>query len=211
MARILFYKEEEKQVTRKEPPMNRAFSPLRRAAAGFTMLETLVVVAIIGIFLIVSVPSILNVMAVRNLDNKTREVQTFLQLTKQRAVSTKIVHRVRFYQPEGTYWSYDMERLEADGTWTKALSSPPKTIPASFNVIISFPASGGDHVASFSALGTYPAEAIFSASGNFPNFDPTQNSITIQSLKLQPSNQDDERVLSIFMGGSIRYASRRSS
>jgi hypothetical protein len=33
----------------------------------------------------------------------------------------------------------------------------------------------------------------------------------IQSLKLQPTNQDDERVLSIFMGGSIHYASRRSS
>jgi prepilin-type N-terminal cleavage/methylation domain-containing protein len=191
--------------------MNRAFSPLRRAAAGFTMIEALVVVAIIGIFLVVSIPSILNVMAVRNLENKTREVQTFLQLTKQRSVSTKIVHRVRFYQPEGTYWAYDMERLEADGTWTKALPSPPKTIPTSFNVTITFPAVGADHVASFSALGTYPAEAIFSASGNFPNFDPTRNSITIQSQKLEPTTQDDERVLSIFMGGSIHYASRRSS
>jgi len=190
--------------------MNHASSPLRRAA-GFTMIEALVVVAIIGIFLVVSIPSILNVMAVRNLENKTREVQTFLQLTKQRSVSTKIVHRVRFYQPEGTYWAYDMERLEADGTWTKAVASPPKTIPTTFNVTVNFPLAGADHVASFSALGTYPAEAVFSASGNFPNFDPTRNSITIQSQKLQPTTQDDERVLSIFMGGSIHYASRRSS
>jgi prepilin-type N-terminal cleavage/methylation domain-containing protein len=178
---------------------------------GFTLLETLVVLGIIGLFLAVSIPSVLNTMTVRNLENKTREVQTFLQATKQRAVSTKIVHRVRFYQPTGTFWAYDMERLEADGTWTKALSSPPKTIPTTFNVTISFPLAGADHVASFSALGTFPAEAILTATGSFPAFNPAQNSITLQSPKLQAKGQDDQRVLSIFMGGSIQYARRRSS
>lgn len=211
MAQRLFYKEEENPVRRKDPPMNSLPSSKRRAAAGFTMIEVLVVLGIIAIFMVVSIPSTLSVMAVRNLDNKTREVQTYLQLTKQRAVSTKIVHRVRFYQPSGTYWSYDMERLEADGTWTKALPSPPKTIPTSFNVTITFPIMGANRVASFSALGTFPADAVFAVSGNFGAFNPNQNSITIQSVKLQTSTQDDERVLSIFMGGAIRYARRRST
>ena len=72
----------------------------RPSARGFTLIEILVVVGIMGIFLIVSYPSILNVMAVRNLDNTTREIQTYLQQAKLQAVSTKIVHRVRFHQPE---------------------------------------------------------------------------------------------------------------
>ena len=178
---------------------------------GFTLIEVLVVLGIIGILMAVAYPSILNTMAVRNLDNKARAVQTFLQMAKQRAVSTKIVHRVRFYQPSGTYWAYDIERLEADGTWVRALGTPPKTIPTEFVVTITFPTEGADHVASFSALGTYPAEAVFTALSSFPNFNPAQNSIAIRSSKLQTRSVDDERVLSIFMGGSIQYAKRRSS
>jgi len=183
----------------------------RRAAAGFTLVEVLVVVGIIGIFTLVSYPSVLNVMAVRNLENKTREVQTYLQMTKFRAVSTKIVHRVRFYQPQGTYWAYEMERLEADGTWSRVSTAPRKTIPVNFNVTITFPDMGGDRVASFSALGTFPAEAVLSPTGTFPSFNPTLNSITLQSLKLQGSGQMDERMLTVFMGGAINYVKRASS
>ena len=64
-------------------------------------------------------------MAVRNLDNTTREVQTYLHQAKLRAVDTKIVHRVRFHQPEGTYWAYEIERLQVDGTW---VSGQPRRV-----------------------------------------------------------------------------------
>lgn len=202
MAQRLFYKEEENQVRRKDPPMKSLPSSKRRAAAGFTLIEVLVVIGIMAIFMLVSIPSVLNVMAERNLENKTRELQTFLQMTKNRAVSTKIVHRVRFYQPRGTYWAYDMEQLEADGTWTKARPTPPKDIPESFNLTLSLPLDGGDPTAVFSPMGTVA------------NFAANLNSIVLQNPKLDRPDQPDvmdERVLSLYMGGSIQYARRKSS
>lgn len=175
-------------------------SSKRRPARGFTLIEIVIVIGIMGILMLVSYPSILNVMATRNLENTTREVQTFLQQAKLQAVSTKIVHRVRFFRPGGTFWAYDMERLQMDGTWIKAQGNAPrKTIPAAFNVTITFPTVGADHMAVFSPLGT------------FTEFAVNQNSITLQSPKLDRPNQMDERVLSIFMGGSIQYAKRKSA
>jgi prepilin-type N-terminal cleavage/methylation domain-containing protein len=171
----------------------------RPAAGGFTLLEILVVLGIMGIFMVVSYPSILNTMAVRNLENTTRQIQTYLQQTKLQAVSTRIVHRVRFFRVDASYWAYDMERLQANGTWIKAQGAPRKTIPNRVNVTITFPAAGADHVAVFSPLGTFPQFAI------------NQNSITLQNPNLDRPGQMDERVLSIFLGGSIHYSKRKSS
>jgi prepilin-type N-terminal cleavage/methylation domain-containing protein len=169
------------------------------ASRGFTLIEILVVLGIMGIFMIVSYPSILNTMATRNLENTTRQIQTYLQQTKLQAVSTRIVHRVRFTRVDASYWAYEMERLEPNGTWIRALGSPRKTIPNRLNVTITFPAAGADHVAVFSPLGTFPQFAI------------NQNSITLQNSNLDRPGQMDERVLSIFMGGSIQYSKRKSS
>jgi prepilin-type N-terminal cleavage/methylation domain-containing protein len=171
----------------------------RPAAGGFTLIEILVVIGIMGIFMVVSYPSILNTMAARNLENTTRQIQTYLQQTKLQAVSTRIVHRVRFFRVDASYWAYDMERLQANGTWIKAQSAPRKTIPNRINVTITFPAVGADHVAVFSPMGTFPQFAI------------SQNSITLQNPNLDRPGQMDERVLSIFMGGSIHYSKRKSS
>jgi len=179
--------------------MNATFLNRPRRERGLTLIEVLVVLGIIGIFMVVSYPSILNTMAVRNLENTARQVQTYLQLTKNMAVNTKIIHRVRFFQPEGTAWAYDMERLEADGTWTVLGGAPRRTISADFNVTVTFPETGGDHSAVFSPLGTFPEFAI------------GQNTITLQSPKLHNLGQDDERELSIFMGGSIYYAKKKSA
>jgi len=176
------------------------------ASRGYTLLEILVVLGIIGILMLVSYPSILNVMEVRNLENTTRQIQTALQQTKLRAVDTKINHRVRFFQPDGTYWAYQIERAQADLnatpptiTWVGVPGSPRKTISARFRVVISLPAAGSDPVAEYSPVGA------------MANFAANQNSIVIQSLKLSQSNQMDERVLGLFLGGSIHYAKRRSS
>jgi prepilin-type N-terminal cleavage/methylation domain-containing protein len=170
-------------------------------ARGFTLIEILIVIGIIGIVMVASYPSILNTMAVRNLENETREIQTFLQQTKLQAVSTRIAHRVRFYRDLAPAWSYRLERLQADGTWGDAQRGPIKTISTSFNVTITLPTDTltGDPVAVFSALGM------------FPQFAVNRNSITLQSPKLAANDQDDQRVLSIFMGGSIEYARRKST
>ena len=171
----------------------------RSASRGFTLMEIIVVVGIMGILMVVSYPSILNTLATRDLENTTRQIQTYLQQTKLQAVSTRIVHRVRFFRVDDSYWAYDMERLQMDGTWIKAQGTPRKTIPNLLNVTITFPAVGADHVAVFSSLGTFPQFAI------------NQNSITLQNPKLDRPGQWDERVLSIFMGGSIHYSKEKSA
>ena len=171
----------------------------KRRSGGYTLIEVLVVLGIIGIFMLVSYPSIMNTLAVRNLENTSRQIQTYLQQAKLRAVDTKIIHRVRFYPADEGYWVYEMERLQVDGTWVKVGSSPRKTIPGGFNVTISLPASGSDHIAIFSPVGTVV------------NFATGQNSIVLQSPKLDRPGQMDERVISLFMGGSIHYDKRKSS
>jgi len=178
----------------------------RQAARGFTLIEVLVVIGIMGILMTVSYPSIMNTLASRNLDNSTREIQAFIQQAKHRAVDTKIVHRVRFHQPEGTYWAYEVERMEADlsvqpptVSWVRVPQGPRKTIPSRLNVTMDFPADGSNYVVLFSPLGTVP------------NFNVNQNSVILQSPKLDRPGQMDERVLSIFMGGSIHYAKRKSA
>jgi len=171
----------------------------RPAERGFTLIEVIIVIGILGIFMIVSYPSVLNTMAVRNLENTTRQVQTFMQQTKLQAVSTRIPHRVRFTWVAGSYWAYDMERLQDDGTWVKALGAPRKTIPNRLDVTITLPLSGADHI------------AIFSAVGAVSNFAVDQNTVVLRNPKLDRPDQMDERVISLYMGGSIQYSKRKSS
>lgn len=179
--------------------MNSNLSAKRRAAGGFTLIEVVIVVGIMGIFTAASYPSILNTMAVRNLDNTTRQVQTYLHLTKLRSVTTKIPQRVRFFQVEGSAWAYEMEELQPGGvTWMTVPGALRKTISDRFVVTLSLPTPDGDPVAVFSPVGTVPT------------FGVGQNEIVIQSPKLRRPGQMDERVISVFMGGSISYAKRAS-
>ncbi len=171
----------------------------RQTQRGFTLIEILIVVGIMGILMAASYPSIMNTLASRNLENSTRQIQTYLQQTKLRAVDTKIVHRVRFYLADGGYWVYEMERLQMDGTWVRVEGPPRKTISDRFNVTMSLPASGADHI------------AIFSPVGAVANFAVGQNEIVLQNPKLDRPGQMDERVISLFMGGSIHYARRKST
>jgi prepilin-type N-terminal cleavage/methylation domain-containing protein len=171
----------------------------RPASGGFTLIEILVVIGIMGIFMIVSFPAILNTMATRNLENTTRQVQTYLQQTKLQAVSTRIVHRVRFTRVNASYWAYEMERLQENGTWIRAQGAPRKAIPNGLNVTFTVPLSGADPVIVFSALGTVA------------NYSVGQNTITLQNPNLNRPGQMDQRVLSLFMGGSIQYAKRKST
>jgi prepilin-type N-terminal cleavage/methylation domain-containing protein len=171
----------------------------RPASRGFTLIEVIVVIGIIGIITLASYPSILNILAARDLDNAARQVQTYLQQTKLRAVDTKIVHRVRFYLADTGNWVYEMERLQADGTWVRVEGPPRKEISARFDVTLTLPADGGGHV------------AVFSPVGAVANFTVNQNAIVLRSRKLDRPGQMDERVVSLFMGGSIQYAKRAST
>ena len=198
-CRICYINEVDKAVTKGNFMEKRATRSVR---PGFTLIEVLLVLGILGIFMLVAYPNIMNTLATRNLDNATREIQTFLQQTKLQAVDARIAHRVRFYQPGGgATWAYVMESLQGGGTWLRTPSSPIKTISTEFIVTFALPVDGtsGDPVAVFSSLGMFPQYAV------------GQNSVTLQSPKLLVKGRDDERVLTMYMGGAIQYLKRKST
>jgi len=75
----------------------------RMTKNGFTLIEVLVVVAIIGTMIVATFPSIMNSLETRNLDNSARDIQTTLQQARYRAVNDKIEYRVRFAQTLGLW------------------------------------------------------------------------------------------------------------
>jgi prepilin-type N-terminal cleavage/methylation domain-containing protein len=178
----------------------------RHDRRGFTLIEVIVVIGIIGILMAVAYPSILNTLAVRNLENTSRQIQTYLQQTKLQAVDSKINHRVRFYRADAGYWVYEMERMQADlstepstVSWVRVPGPPRNTIPDRLAVTINLPVDGTAFVVEFSPVGAVA------------NFDVSRNSIVLRNPNLDRPGQMDERVISLFMGGSIHYVKRASS
>ncbi|MBD3414334.1 MAG: prepilin-type N-terminal cleavage/methylation domain-containing protein [Candidatus Aminicenantes bacterium] len=160
---------------------------------GVTLLETLVVLALLGMVLAWSFPSILNTLETRNLENAAREVLTTLQRAKYLAVEDKEPYRVRFFNDNGP-WQYVIETENSPGNWITTPGFVPKTISAKFNVTVSLPSD----IITISSMGL------------ITDFDTNQNSITLQSPKLDNFNQPDLRIVSVFAGGSIRYEESQS-
>jgi prepilin-type N-terminal cleavage/methylation domain-containing protein len=159
---------------------------------GFTLLEMVVAVAIIGIVSIVLYPSILNSLETRKLENSTREIMTTLQRAKFQAVKSRINHRVRFdfiNQGEMDLWCYYVEREDTPGSWNSMPGFNRKFLPPNFNVTVNFP----DQIVQFSPLGF------------ISNYSSSQNSVSVQSDKLTRYNQPDQRVISVFVGGTVEY------
>lgn len=173
----------------------KSINPRNRLPAGqrgFTLIEMVVAVAIIGIVSIVLYPSIMNSLETRKLENSTRQIVTTLQRAKFEAVKSRINHRVRFdfiNQGNMDLWCYYVEREDNPGSWNSMPGFNRKFIPAKFNVTVNFP----NQIVQFSPLGFVS------------NYNTAQNSITIQSDKLDSFNQYDERVVSVYVGGSVQY------
>lgn len=163
------------------------------AARGFTFIEIMVVVSIIGLTALAIYPAINNALRTRTFDNTARDILTTMQHAKNMAVRTKISHRVRFLQREDV-WFYVAEQEQADGTWARVEGYIEKSIPVEFASTI-----------------TLPLQAVtFTALGYVSDFTVNQNTVTIQSARLTGAGQDDQRVVSVYAGGSVRYARDRS-
>jgi prepilin-type N-terminal cleavage/methylation domain-containing protein len=162
------------------------------ASRGYTLIEILVVVGVMGILLLGSYPSIMNSLGTRNLDNSARDIQTTLQQARYKSIDAKINHRVRFAQNAGRWWIY-LERETASNVWSILPSYVVKSIPPQYTVTINLP-------------GTAPNQTVeFSSVGIVEGYDSTKNTVTLQSLALKNKGQRDLRILQVYGGGSIRY------
>ncbi|MBC7362475.1 MAG: GspH/FimT family protein [Candidatus Aminicenantes bacterium] len=165
---------------------------------GFTFIEIIVILGIIGIIIAASYPSILNVLETRALDSSARELLTTLEAARYMAVNEKVNCRVRFFQ-ENNEWRYLVEIEEAPNTWTIVPKFLKKSLPQKFNPQVQLPAA--------------TQSIIFSPLGMVSNYDftSTQNfRIILQSAKLKSLAQDDQRIITIYAGGSIGYKKAKS-
>lgn len=165
---------------------------------GFTFIEIIVVLGIIGIILAASYPSILNVLEARALDSSARDLLTTLQAARYIAVNDKVNCRVHFFQ-ENNQWRYLVEIQQPDLTWQPAPKFIKQTLPPKFNPQVLLPASDTSIV--FSPIGLI-------ANYNFTN--PQSFQIILQSAKLKNLAQDDKRIITIYAGGSIGYTKAKS-
>lgn len=158
---------------------------------GYTFIEIILVVAILGILLLVSYPSIQNTLETRNLENKAREVLTTFQQAKFMAVKYKLKHRVTFDNTQG-YWIYFIERENSAGNWLEVPGSIRRSIPGKYIATINLP----NQRVEFTALGT-----VYNYFLTYTN----QHNVSIQSLSLQAKNQPSTRSIIVYAGGSIQY------
>jgi prepilin-type N-terminal cleavage/methylation domain-containing protein len=158
------------------------------ARKGFTLVEILTAVAILGIMALIFYPNIMNTLESRKIEGSAREVLTILQRAKFQAVKTKLNHRVRFWAV-GTGWVYVIEREDNPADWNTIRGFLRKSIPSEFQVNVDFP----NEIVEFSPLGLVA------------NYSSTQNSITLQSLKLETYGKPDQRIIKVIAGGSIQY------
>jgi prepilin-type N-terminal cleavage/methylation domain-containing protein len=158
-------------------------------AAGFTLFELLVVLAIFGILGMVSYPSVRNVFETRSFDTAARDVMSTLQMAKWQAVNTKLNHRVRFISAGGR-WSYRIEVENPSGTWTARPGLLTKNIDALYVVTVTLPLN---------------ASVIFEPTGFVNGFESAKNQITLSSAKLATLGQPNRRLIRFFASGSVQY------
>jgi prepilin-type N-terminal cleavage/methylation domain-containing protein len=156
---------------------------------GFTLIEVLIVVAITGMLILISYPSIMNSLETRGLENTARDIQSSMQVARFQAVKTRINHRIRFSNTTGP-WFFAIERQSPDGTWNTMHGSIPKSISNKFTVTLNLPVTN---------------TVTFSAMGMISDFVTTLNSIVLESAKLKGNRQPDRRSIIVYAGGSLRY------
>ena len=176
-------KELSKSKSREEENSFRAGMP------GFTAIEILVVLLIVGVMAAAIFPAVMHTLETRSLDGTAREILMGMQRARFQAVKTHVDHRLRFVHGSSG-WAYYIEKETTSGQWSVIQGFIKKTISSDFSVTVNLPSQ----------------EVIFSPLGFAANIDSAQNSVTIQSPSLQSYNQADSRIVSVYPGGSVRFS-----
>jgi prepilin-type N-terminal cleavage/methylation domain-containing protein len=161
-------------------------SPMHKG--GFSLIEVLIVVAVMAVMAVILVPNISSSWEIRKFENAARDIQSTMQRAKMEAVKTKLNHRVMFESVSGGT-QFSIERETSPDSWSLLPRFVKKTISSNFNVTVSLP----------------DQSVVFSPLGFIKNYNSLQNTVTLQSPKMEEYNQPDERTITVFAGGSTRY------
>jgi type II secretion system protein H len=101
------------QAIRTIPPTGRAVAAHR--AAGFSLIEVMVVLIVIGVVLAAAVPSVTERNARNRSEGAARQLSARMQIARQMAVSQRVPYRMTIDPAGGEYW---FERQDDDSTWT---------------------------------------------------------------------------------------------
>ena len=164
--------------------------PTRSVRPGYSLIELLVAVAILGIILAFAFPSFNNSQSVRALDNEAGTIVMAIQTAKWRAATTGISHRLRFVSTDSS-WAYRIERETVSGTWTLLPGTNERGISGSFGITVNLPTS---------------LDVVFRPTGLVSNYETGKNTITLTSAKLQNLGEPGQRTILLYAGGSVRLA-----
>ena len=164
---------------------------------GFTLIEVLVILAIVGILIVLGYPSIRTSIEVRKLDDNAREILATLQRAKFQAVKTKTIHSMSFDLAQNTYTLsiYDYTNNQWRIIQRKVLSAP-----VNFSLIS---LADPDNLGAIDTAN----QVIFNSLG----FADRQGSIIIQNPNLTNyEGIEDQRLIRIMIGGSIDIIKQES-
>ena len=150
----------------------------KSGSSGFSVVEMLVVLGIIGIAVAASMPSVLNTSVTWSINNATSEIVSMLQYTKFQAVKTGVDHRLRFYQSSGE-WIYVLEEIDGAGNWAQVHGVIPRTIDTAMDITVNLP----DLSVEFSSIGVVT------------NFSSSQKTVTLHHETLEKYQKPDLRVI----------------
>lgn len=86
----------------------------RTGRSGFTLVETMVVVIVMGIVLAVAIPNFARTNRGRQVEAAANDLAARINLERQRTIATRVPHRLVLLPSDH---AYRMERLENDSTW----------------------------------------------------------------------------------------------
>ena len=124
-----------------------------RRRAGFTLVEALVVVAIVGILMAIALPNLARTNRGRRVEAAANAMAARINLERQRAVATRCPHRLVLMPGSN---GYRTERMLNDSTWTAdgdSIYEIPEQVTWDFeagndplNVDVEFESRGTIHV-----------------------------------------------------------------
>ena len=91
--------------------MNAARSPILKRQAGFTLIETLIVLAVIGILVLISAPAFLGMINRFKLTGTTRELASLMQAARYEAIKMNAPSQVNYRAASNKFIAFvDLDR-----------------------------------------------------------------------------------------------------